>query len=427
MNRIPTFLAIVVIGATLAVAARSDSPPDGRFYREYWYEVGPGHGNMVTRGRFRVNAPEAVLHPSFGKRSETRSSGMLQILMEEDLSLLDGAELYTELWGGHPHTRAKRVTLNGRNTYAIAEVGTADGHCTHQYPAIPLDVTDLVNGYNAVQFACDQGSSFWGHFIVDNAALRGVLKRNHPDLVKAGLAEFTAAVTVREVAGNEALQAELTVPRLSEAIRSVEFQGYYDGYDENGDTMTRDWHGFTKRRQPVAVLGVAGRAPLRVVWDTSMLPDQEEVRVRAIVRFREQASLVYESAASAPVHLPARNHARVRQFVCTALPKPFVSRVNRLLKCSIPIDVDPRSVERAELHTVAWDGGRGTVADYFTLNGRPMPVAGEGRHDVIYTRLSIDPGLLKRGDNQVKLRSDTEHHGIEILRPGPALIVRYRK
>jgi hypothetical protein len=117
----------------------------------------------------------------------------------------------------------------------------------------------------------------------------------------------------------------------------------------------------------------------------------------------------------------------VRQFVCTALPKPFVSRVNRLLKCSIPIDVDPRSVERAELHTVAWDGGRGTVADYFTLNGRPMPVAGEGRHDVIYTRLSIDPGLLKRGDNQVKLRSDTEHHGIEILRPGPALIVRYRK
>ena len=420
-------ITTAVVGGALAVAVAAEAPLDGRFYREYWYEVGSEHGNMVTKGRFRVNAPQAVLHPTFGKRSETRSSGMLQILMEEDLSLLEGAELYTELWGGHPHTRSKRVTLNGRSTYAIPEVGTAEGHCTHQYPAIPLKVTDLVNGYNAVQFACDQGTSFWGHFIVDNAALRAVLKRRHPDLLKAGLADFTASLTVRGLPGKEALEVELTSPHMPEAIRSVEFQGYYDSYDENGDTLTRDWHGFTKRRQPVAVLRVMERAPFRVEWDTSMLPDQEEVRVRAIVRFHEPANLVYESAPSGPVRLPARSRVSVRQFVCADLPKPFVSRMNRILSCSIPIDLDPASIERAELHTVTWDGGRGTVADYFTLNGRALPVAGQGRHDMIYTRLSLDPGLLERGDNQAQLRSDTEHHGIEILRPGPALIVRYRK
>ncbi len=30
-------------------------------------------------------------------------------------------------------------------------------------------------------------------------------------------------------------------------------------------------------------------------------------------------------------------------------------------------------------------------------------------------------------DNQISLLSDTEHHGIEILLPGPCLMLRYRK
>lgn len=76
---------------------------------------------------------------------------------------------------------------------------------------------------------------------------------------------------------------------------------------------------------------------------------------------------------------------------------------------------------------VSWDGGRGDVKDYFTLNGRDLAVAGEGKHDVIYTVTRIEPGLLKQGANRMELLSDTEHHGIEILHPGPALMVRFRR
>ena len=64
--------------------------------------------------------------------------------------------------------------------------------------------------------------------------------------------------------------------------------------------------------------------------------------------------------------------------------------------------------------------------DYFTVNGRPVPVAGAGNHDVLYSRRELDPRLLERGTNRIKLRSDTEHHGIEVLMPGPALMVRRR-
>ncbi|MCC6419703.1 MAG: VCBS repeat-containing protein [Gemmataceae bacterium] len=407
----------VLLYENLAIDRAAAPAPAGRFHREHWFTPGAETGNFPVTARFRVNAPEAVLHPSWGPRRETKASGMMQIRFPEDLFALDGAELYAELWGGHHHTTDKRVTLNGRSTYLVPEVGTAEGSSTHEYPTFGLKLTDLVNGWNALQWACDQGSSFWGHFIVDEAALRAYLRRDHPDLQKAGLAGFEARVSARPVPGREALALKLETSGAAPRIESVAFQGWYDGYDDSGQGRTAGWHGFTKNRRPVAYLPET--------WDTGMLPDQKAVSVRALVRFAGHPGLVYASPATDNIPLPARA-PKVKQYVSKNLPTRFVSRADRRLGCDIELDVDPARIERAELHTVVWDGGRGKVEDYFTFNGRPLKVAGEGAHDVIYTVLPIDPAWLKQGANRIELRSDTEHHGIEILLPGPALVVRTR-
>src|SRR5262245_26763667 len=81
-----------------------ESASDGHFVREYWAELGVENANPTFNRRFRVNAPEAALHPEFGSRSEVRSSGCLQVFMPEDPRLFVGTELYVELWGGHPGT-----------------------------------------------------------------------------------------------------------------------------------------------------------------------------------------------------------------------------------------------------------------------------------------------------------------------------------
>lgn len=418
-----TLLALAALLACAATFGQSPAPA-GQFWRVHWFEKGVEHGNPIFTNRFRVNAPEAVLG-RFKDRTETQSSGMLQILAREDLSLLAAAELYVELWGGHPGTAHKRVSLNGRGQYAIPEVGTAAKHCTHQYPTIPLKLTDLVNGYNAVQFACDQGQSFWGHFIVENAALRVALKAEHPDLQKAGLAGFTAAVRAQTGAGDETINLSLDVPAgMLPLISSVEYQGWYAGYDENGDGHTADWHGFTKARQPTAVIGTATAAPFGLTWDTTMLPDQAEVGVRAVVRFKDQANLIYAAPPLMNVKLSRGQAARVALYHSKDQPDEFWSRAGRLKTATIELDVDPAEVERAELHVVAWDGGAGNVKDYFKLNGQPLVVANAGKHDVIYSRVALDPKLLKKGANRIELLSDTEHHGIEVLLPGPALMIR---
>ncbi len=400
----------------------------GTFSRTYWYERGIEHGNPDFNTRFRVNAPEASLLPEVRYRAEARGNGMLQILIEEDLAQLAGAALYCELWGGHPGTENKRVSVNGRRTYAVPEVGTAAGHCTHQYPTLPLHVTDLVNGYNAFQFACDQGTSFWGHFIVDNANLNVILKPDHPTLQASGLDGFRAWIEVEAPNGHPAgderfcLRLQSTDP---EAIAHVHFVGHYKGYDENGNALGRDWHGFTKARIPTAILGTATEPPFAVTWDTAMLPDQTEMRVRAQVAFKDHPDLHYDTDVTPILTTPARP-ATVTLYPARHLPAPFWSRAGEIRRCTLPLDVEPSEIERAQLHVVVWDGGRGSINAPFTLNGEPLPVVGEGQHDVRYRVLEIAPARLKAGANEIAVLSDTEHHGIEILLPGPALVVRRR-
>jgi hypothetical protein len=207
-------------------------------------------------------------------------------------------------------------------------------------------------------------------------------------------------------------------------IESVDYEGYYEGYDENGDGRTRDWHGFTKKRRPVAILGTASGPLFSATWDLMMLPAQDEMAVRAVVRFKGRPHLIYTTPETRGLRVPKRAGVRVELVPARDLPVPFWSRANRSRACSIALNSAPGRIEQAELHMVVWDGGAGTVNDYFTVNGRSIPVAGTGKHDVIYSRSRLDPRLLERRTNRLELRSDTEHHGIEVLMPGPALMVR---
>ncbi len=414
-----SFFALILF--TFSALAQS---PEGQFFRTYWYQRGLEFANPKYDARFRVNSPEVVLNPQYNQRPEVRENGMMLIPIAEDLRQIYRAELYLELWGGHPGTANKRVTINGRSTYSIQDVGTYNKHATHQYPALYLQPTDLVNGFNALQFACDRGTSFWGHFIVDNAALRVELKRDHPDLHKIGLRGFNALIKAEAVPGTqEAIRLKLASSD-DFVISSVDYQGFYLGYDENGDTMTYGWHGMTKNKEPQAIIGTAQQYPFFADWDTAMLQEQQEMAVRAIVHFKEHPELTYITPVIGGLYASKPKGTRVTMYASRDLPMPFWSHNNEKKVCTIEVDVDPARIERAELNVVLWDGGAGNVKEYFTLNGTPLAVAGSGQQEVLYRQIPLDPKILKRGTNRIEVLSNTEHHGLEVLLPGPALMIR---
>jgi hypothetical protein len=419
------YLFILIISSVIPAFSQEK----GTFVKLYWFEKGIEHGNPMFNSRFRVNAPESVLHESFGKRSETRGNGMMQILMEESLFEIEAPILYMELWGGHPGTANKRVTINGRSTYQIPDEHTEQKHCTYTYPHIQLKLTDMVNGYNALQFACDQGETFWGHYIVDNAALVVPLKKEHPALKDTEFGKFQAQVKA-DVQKNGRITLTLDVPEsFTDKIAKVYYQGFYEGYDENGDGRTQDFHSFTRNREAVASIGLATEPPFTVDWDTSMLPAQEKTLIQASIHFKETENLYYFTPVLPGPEINHDDSIQVKLYtpVSDALPAPFWSRANRKTSCSINIDVPLEKIEKAQLHIVIWDGGKGTTEHPFTLNGKPLDgIAGEGHHDLLYRIIDLDPSILKQGENVLKLVSDTEHHGIEVIYPGPAIMIRSR-
>ena len=411
--------------ALLFVAACGTVARGGGFYRQYWAEADPNVSNCARW--LRVNDTELSLHETFGSRDEAKSNGLMLLAIDEDLFELEHAELYLEMWGGHPGTADARFLPNGKQFYHIPQVGAESGNCTYSYPAIPVKVQHLVRGVNALQFACDRGESFWGHFIIDNAAVRCHLKGDHPDVARAGLNGFAAELTPpADKTLGDITEVSLSYPaRFEQKILSVDYFGRYRGFDDNGSGLDDDWHGFTHKRQWRNHVGSAASPPFSVKWDTSMIPSQARpMALRAVVQL--EGGFHYLTGVLEGLTFPRRRN-RVEMHKCSSMPVPFWSRASRRNKAAITLPADISSLERARLLIKIWDGGEGGVKEPFKINGHPYSITSRRAvHDVVFTTADVDPAHLWAGENEITLLSDTEHHGIEVLLPGPVLIVRYR-
>ncbi|MGH8020392.1 MAG: hypothetical protein ACREIA_19340, partial [Opitutaceae bacterium] len=69
-----------------------------------------------------------------------------------------------------------------------------------------------------------------------------------------------------------------------------------------------------------------------------------------------------------------------------------------------------------------WDGHH----EPFQLNELTQPIAGRNHHYDFDIHV-IQPSVLRTGSNVFTIRSNTEHHSLEVQWPGPALTVRFRK
>ena len=422
-------LSVVAAGTSSQAVGLGDRwAKTGVLFREHWAEFDAAVSNSSGR-MLRVNDAELSLHPEYGRRAEARANGLTLIDVPEDLFALQDADLYLEVWGGHPKTTNKRFLVNGKRQYAIADDGCEAGHCVYTYPLVRLEVAELVTGRNAVQFACDRGETFWGHFIVDEAAIRCYLKPDHPDLTARGLEGFSARVLLSsgdKVLGDE-VSISLSYPkRFEDQIESVEYFGRYHGFDDDGDGQTDDWHGYTHDRRYVGHIGRATLAPFSAVWDTRMVPDQDRpMALRALVRLK--GGLCYWTPIVDGLAF-AEGRPSVRMYTCRDMPVPFWSRASQVREATIELPEDLSALESARLIVKIWDGGEGMVAEPFKINGHPYAItSGRANHDVVHTDIEVDPAHLKPGANTLTLLSDTDHHGIEVLLPGPCLVVRYAR
>ena len=208
-------------------------------------------------------------------------------------------------------------------------------------------------------------------------------------------------------------------------IESVDFFARYAGFDDTGSRREYTWHGFTLHRARVNHVGSVNQAPFEVTWDTRMLPDQgRPLAVRAVLHLK--GGLLYRTQVLDNLRLPA-DRPHVKLYRCDNPPRPFWSRASREKNATISLPDDLSNVAAAELWVKTWDGGAGKENEPFRINGHAYDIiSGKAIHNVVFTRSAVDVMHLKPGVNKLTLISETHHHGIEILAPGPVLILQFK-
>lgn len=397
------------------------------FFRQYWLDYKGWVNNNKDKERTRVNDRQMSVHPTFFSRFESQVNGLAILEITDTIRSFARAELFCEMWGGHPKTSNKRFQINGGKVYNLPGEATRQGHCEYIFPVVPVEDNELVMGNNAIQFACDRGDTFWGHFLIEEVAVNAYFMNGSPVVARAGLAGFRALPEIKSKILDDEVNIKLACPvEFYQKIKTVHYFARYSGYDDAGTGTDYQWHGYQFKRQFRGHLGSANAAPFEISWNTRMVPDQSKpMSVMAIVEFEN--GFFYRTEALHGLVFPA-DRPQVQIYYCTNLPKPFWSRDNKPVYTTLELPPVYKNVEAAELHIRVWDGGEGTVKNPFTINKIPYKITiGNAPHDLIYSVTPVSPENLKAGLNDIFLLSDTEHHGIEVCLPGPAIIVRYKK
>jgi hypothetical protein len=204
-------------------------------------------------------------------------------------------------------------------------------------------------------------------------------------------------------------------------VRKVEFIGLYEDFNWEGDGVFKRWHYQTDQGIMRRHLGTATDAPYRVTWDNRWVPDQDEA-VRIAARITSVHGVTYMTpAVEAKLVRPKRS---VKMYKASGIPEKFGVRLGARATCNVRIADDPLKAAAARMTLSTWAGNHG---DALGFNGKKIADR-VGKDDYFsYDSVDFDPKILRRGDNQFFVFSNTTQHTVEINWPGPVVLLEFVK
>ena len=405
---------------SLKSESRSDAtrgPKPGDVYREFAIHNG---GNR----NWRVHDPNA------------RAEGAKQFLPNPVLTIsvddLQGAiraEALLDRWGGHIKTADRKIRFNENAwldvpTLTTPPEGRADYYYFEDNPVIDVPLSHLKPGDNTLEGTCGVRDNYnWGQWGLYSLILRVYYDPATQPPVRGRIVSPRPGATL-----NEDPTIALDCPPNTQRVVVL---AWYDGYDENGDGVYQDWHGGhfqPLRGEPAALadhVGTATRAPWSIKWRTRWVPDQESGSIKLIARIQRDDGTWSVTPPVEGLSLQRAGES-VRMYRAKNVPERFGVRMNQRQSCSIAVakDFDPSKVIEAALALRTWHGWDGHHQP-LQLNDHSFPVAGNNHH-YAFKYLSVPADAIRPGDNIFAIHSQTEHHMLEVLWPGPALLVRFR-
>ena len=417
-------LLLALLAPTTPALAQTSEPPPGAVYREY--------ALTMDGAAWRVTDPDAV------ERHERAADFLPNPVLELDVETLEGAtraELLIDRWGGHVGTRGLQIRFNENAWIDLPLLSTtpegADPSCYlfQDNPTVEVPLAHLREGANALEGTSgDQGCHGfgWGQWGWYGAILRVYYDEGAPHPTgRIASPEPGAALGEHPTVEVEAYDT------TGAGIARIDVLAYYTGYDEDGDGHFADWHGHLHYADLGGHVGSLVRPPLQeapyaVRWDTRYVPDQPDGDVRLVARIQNTDGVWFVTEPVEGLSL-RREGTSVRLVPPSDVPEAFWVRDGgrSASRLRLPDDYDPARVEEVALHLRTWNGhnhGTGTLARVGDWTGALPGID----HNYAYTIHPLPPEALRPGENEVAFHSETHHHGVELLWPGPALTIRYR-
>lgn len=392
-----------------AVLVRADPGPGDVFKEFAW-----------TRERLLVFGPGATAPGAPKNPRPARAT------VELDLAGATRAEVIVEHWSGHEGTSGKSIRFNDgasvplplpQNTPTAPECYFA----MLNRPAAEVPLQNLRQGLNEFTLTC--GPQIAHNFDYPAFSVHGVTVRVYYSAAKP----HTAARIVSPAAGaalgdNPEFAVEATQPGAG--VARVDFIAEYEGFPWGGDGVFRRWHYDYHHGKLEHTAATTTTAPWHATWDTKWIADQRRP-MRLMARVTDANG--YVSMSPVVDGLTFQRDRSVVFYPASGVKQYFNSQYGKKSVCTINWLQHLPKATAARL-VVATHGPQETPGE-FGLNGRKLgDVAAQpkGQGSKVHHEIDVPLDILKGGENEFYLHSDTKAHALEGSWPGPGLFLEIK-
>jgi len=408
---------MISVFLSLTYCAVCAGPEPGDIFREFThnYDKSPG-------SHFSELDPECKREFEEGSSFHNKPR-MVPKELDIDLEGAIKAEMSVEYWGGHIGTSEQKFKVNGHDwIYVPQPQGTPTDPETYYRTvlgasvAIPLE--QLKHGVNAFQFTCGAQIRYgfdWGMYWIYSFTVRVYYDKSkpHPD-----------GRIISPVSGDAIRESPELVAETSSAnsvIRQVDFIGYYEDFDWEGDGIYRQWHYQTRYGILHKHIGISTTVPYKLIWDTAWVPDQDQP-IRIMAKITDGNGICTMTPAVDNLSL-ARQDRSIRMYKPHEVPERFGVRVGNRMTCKIHVPDDLSNARDARLILSTWSADH---ADEIGLNDRILVERIGVVHNYSYDAIPVPLEIINRGINTFHIFANTEHHAAEVNWPGPVLMIEFR-
>ncbi len=389
----------------------------------------PGPGDIFRELPMRIPFWQRVTDPDATASGANDFPNTVNRKLIEDLQGAVRAEIHLEMWGGHAGTSDKRLRVNGGSWISIPDpeaIPGDSGRAEHEspecyqhfiYPSVPVPIEQLHEGVNTLEFTSGGQTCFnfgWGQWGVHGITFRIYYDTSRPHPTGRVIAPLAGST----IADSVMLAAEAASPNGE--IAEVDFIGLYEDFDYEGNGIFRQWHYRYRAGRIQNHLGTAMTSPYAVNWHTTWVPDQDQP-MQIMARIKDETGLIYITPAVAGINLERRGTS-VKLYKPFNVPARWQTRTGSTHSSKVFVPDDLSRAEAARMVLTTWNGAS---ADAVGINGFKVS-AGPGRdHNYSYDEIPVPLDAIRSGTNTLYTMDGTSHHGIEVLWPGIAMLVRY--